>query len=528
MKKIKIDRRAAKVLGFAVAAVMSSQLHAQTSYTWDASASNPGTPQDGPGTWNLTTKDWTTNGTSDVIWPNSTSDNAYIGSDHTAVSGVQDITMGAVVTLGNLTFGALNGGSSTTYYDIVAATGANSNMFTLGMTGSTPTVTVNSGVFAEIDAPIQVTGSQPDLTVAGSGTLYMNPAAEGSSYHGLIFGGTSTTVLLSSAAVPIAIPNNNTAATFDGGTLVFDFSGSSATDISGRISETGSSAVNIGVEGGAVVSFANPIGGSGGLNVSGSGSGSTLELTEGSGSNVGYSGTGTVTVNGGTLYLHGNNNNEFSNSNPVVVNSGGTLSSDSTKLVTAGNATVTGQVTGGSGALSTSTFGNIHLTSGSATTTFNSGGTYVWKLNLAPSTAYHSGSTVNSVMTGGSLNGNSLTNFDTLFMSNLTASSGFGVDLVTEGTSNLTAGTTYKFAIANVTGTYSVSSFVLSGASGFSVAEAADNTLSSAELDGGTGDDLILSYTPTPEPTSLLLGGLAISPLMLARRRRRLALVCDA
>jgi hypothetical protein len=71
--------------------------------------------------------------------------------------------------------------------------------------------------------------------------------------------------------------------------------------------------------------------------------------------------------------------------------------------------------------------------------------------------------------------------------------------------------------------------------SGFTLSEVADSSLSSAnngssnaELDTGSGEDLILSYTPTPEPTSFLLGGLAISPLMLARRRRRLALVCDA
>ena len=236
----------------------------------------------------------------------------------------------AAVTLGNITFGTVNGGS----YDIVG-TSAN----TLGMTGSTPTVTVNSNVTAEIDAAIAVTGSQPDLTVNGAGTLDMSPTVEGSNYHGLILGGTSNVVLLTAAAVPIAVPNNNTAANFAGGTLTF--AATPTTDISGRFTNTGSNATNIGVTNGAVVTFASPLVGSGGLNVTGSGTGSTLKLTEGSGSQVGFSGSGGVNVNGATLFLTGNNNNELG-SNAVTVGINGVLSSNSTKLVTTGTTTVNG------------------------------------------------------------------------------------------------------------------------------------------------------------------------------------------
>jgi hypothetical protein len=419
--------------------------------------------------------------------------------------------MGGAITLGNITFGAVNSGS----YDIIG-TSAN----TLGMTGSTPTVTVNSSVTAEIDAAIAVTGSQPDLTVNGAGTLDMNPTVEGGNYHGIILGGTSNVVLLSAAAVPIAIPNNNSAANFDGGTLTF--AATPSTDVSGRFTTTGSSAENIGVTSGAVVTFGTPLGGSGGLNVSGSGSGSTLKLTESSGSQVAFSGSGGVNVNGGTLYLTGNNNNEVG-SNAVTVGANGVLSSDSTKFVTTGATIVNGKITGGSGALSGNTYGNMHLSA----TTFGATGGYVWKLNTAPTTAYHSGSIVNSVMTGGSLNGNSLTNFDTLFMSSLTdTASGFSISLVpTVGGGTALASGTYEFAIANTaSGTFNTANFSYSG---FTLADVADSSLSAAnnggvnsELDGGTGQDLVLIYNDNvPEPMgSSLLIGTALLPLMFGRR----------
>jgi fibronectin-binding autotransporter adhesin len=491
MRKTEIIRRSVKMLGFAVAVILPLRLEASV-FTWDAgtaggNGSHPTSEQDGFGTWSTTNLNWSS-GSSDVGWTSSTGNSAVIGSGNNTVSGVQDITMGTGgVTLGNITFGTVNGGS----YDI-GGTSAN----TLGMTGSTPTVTVNSGVTAEIDAAIQVTGSQPDLTVNGAGTLDMNPTSEGSSYHGLILGGTSNVVLLSTAAVPIAIPSNTTAANFDGGTLTF--AATPTTDVSGRITTTSSSAVNIAVTNGALVTFGQPIAGSGGLNVTGSGAGSTLELTETGGSQVAYTGSGGVNVNGATLYLAGNNNTYFG-SNLVTVGANGVLSSSSTKLATTGATAVNGTITGGSGDVSGNTYGNMHLSA----TTFGATGDYDWKLNVAPSTAYHSGSIVNSVMTGNSLNGNSLTNFDSLFMSSLTdTASGFGINLVTAGTSNLATGT-YEFAIANTaSGTFSTSNFHYSG---FTLTDVLDSSLSAAnnggvnsELDGGTGQDLILSYIVAP------------------------------
>jgi fibronectin-binding autotransporter adhesin len=491
MRKNQMMRRSMKTLGFAVAVLLPLRVEASI-FTWDAgtaggNGSHPTSPQDGAGTWSMANLNWSS-GSSDAGWTSSTSNNAVIGSGNNTVSGVQDITMGAGVTLGNITFGTVNGGS----YDIVGTSGN-----TLGMTGSTPTVTVNTGVTAEIDAAIAVTGSQPNLTVNGAGTLDLNPSVEGSNYHGLILGGTANVVLVSAGAASIAVPNNSTAVNFDGGTLTF--AATPSTDVSGRFSgSSNTGATNIGVTNGALVTFGSPLQGSNGLNVSGSGAGSTLKLTEASGSQVGFSGSGGVNVNGATLFLSGNNNTELG-SNAVTVGVNGVLSSNSTKLVTSGATIANGTITGGSGDVSGDTYGNMHLSA----TTFGATGDYDWKLNVAPGSAYHSGSVVNSVMTSGALNANSLTNFDTLFMSSLTdTASGFGINLIPTGTSNLATGT-YEFAIANTaSGTFNTSDFSYSG---FTLKDVADSSLSAtnngginSELDGGTGQDLVLSYTVAP------------------------------
>jgi len=504
MRKSRITRRTVSILGIAGAAALSSRAHAQT-YTWDP-AGTSGAGSDGAGAWNTTAGNlvWEDGGAA-VVWPNTTSDNAVIGSG-TGAAGT--ITVGAGgVTLGNITFDAAGSGN----YHITGGT--------LGMTGGTPTITVSSGVTAEIDAPISVTGSQPDVTVNGAGTLEMNPTAEGSNYHGLILGGTSNVILLSAAAVPIVIPNDTTAANFDGGTLTF--AATPSTDVSGRFTTTSSSAVNIAVTNGAVVTFGSPISGSGGLNVSGSGTGSTLELTESGGSQVAYTGSGGVDITGATLYFAGPHNTEVG-SNAVTVGANGVMSSSTTQLITSGATTVNGRITGGDGDLSGDTYGNMHLSA----TTFSATGAYVWKLNTAPSAAYHSGSIVNSVLTGGAANANSGTNFDSLFMTSLTDTAvGFGIDLVTTvGGGTALAPGNYEFAIANTaSGTFNTANFSYTG---FSLADVPDSSLSAAnnggvnsELDGGTGQDLVLTYS-VPEPASFVLAAATFVPLMLVRRRR--------
>jgi hypothetical protein len=318
--------------------------------------------------------------------------------------------------------------------------------------------------------------------------------------------------LLSTAAVPIAIPSQTTGIDFDGGTLVFDFSGT-PTDPSGHFSEVGSSAVNIGVEGGALVTFGNPLGGSGGLNVSGSGSGSTLELTEASGSNVGFNGSGGVTITGGTLFLTGNNNIELG-SNTVTVTGTGILTSNSTKLVTSGSTIVGtnavgggggGTITAGSGARSSNSIGVAKLSG----LTLNPGGTYVVKVET--------GNIPSGVATPGTAN-DELTISSLTLGSNLGSGNRFNISLLSQGTTTMSNYASLVLISNSGSGSFTLSDFNLE----------TTGVSSSYPIFLATADSGAELVCETPEPTSLLLGGLAISPLMLVRRRRRLALISDA
>jgi len=281
------------------------------------------------------------------------------------------------------------------------------------------------------------------------------------------------------------------------------------------------------VSGGNTVTIADSIGGgtdsqiTGGFTKSGAG---TLALS------AANSFTGGTQINGGTLQANTTGSgNSATSSGPVTINSGAVLAGGATTLATAGQVLPTGAntitvgnggtITAGTGATATDTPGVLKTTS----QTWSTGGTFVWKLNLAGTygTSYvNSAASSNTSIAG---------DMDALLMSSLSQSTGSNVSLVGQGTNNLTFGATYRFAIANlVIGTFNLADFNTNA--NFALAQEVDAGLSSstnsgvdAELNGGSGEDLILTYTPTPEPTSLLLGGLAVAPLMLARRRRKSA-----
>jgi hypothetical protein len=265
----------------------------------------------------------------------------------------------------------------------------------------------------------------------------------------------------------------------------------------------------------------------------------TGSLTIGSSGSYSLSGgtvsAGSLSINSpGTFVWNGGSSSVFSlygstsGLSTLTVPNGGTLCGNATV-----NAATTiasgGTITGGSGASPGNTYGTMELAAGA---TLNGGGNYVWKLNVAPppSMAYQSGGVVNSA-------NSSPGNMDALIMSSLTnsATSGspFNISMVTAGTNTLTVGASYTFAIANVSNGDSSTFLNLNvfNYKGFTLSEAPDSTLATnanggtngttdAELNGGSGEDLILTYEPTPEPTSLLLGGLAIGPLLMKRRRR--------
>jgi autotransporter-associated beta strand protein len=245
---------------------------------------------------------------------------------------------------------------------------------------------------------------------------------------------------------------------------------------------------------------------------------------------VALSGTNTysggTTINGGILQANtAGANNSAVGSGGVTVNNGGVLAGGTASSAGQVGATVTvtsgGTITAGAGATNTSSVGVLET----GAQTWNSGGTFVWKLDITQS---YNTSAVNSATSNSG-------HMDALIMNSVSQPSGFNLDMVTEGNNGLTPGQTYQFAIANVVnGTFNTTGITIASnnfAKNFLLTTVADSSLSGvdnnggqdAELDAGNGTDLVLSFEATPEPTSILLLGLAVSPLLLDRRRRRCA-----
>ncbi len=137
------------VLGLTLA-VLATPAAAQTVYNWDATVA--GGPNDGSGTWSLTGSNWWT-GSSNVLWPNTSSYAAQFGSGSGGTTAYAVTLDPAGVTAGGVTF------------QNQAYTLTGTSTLTLG--GATPTVTVNAGI-GTIAAPI---GGSSGLTKAGNGNL---------------------------------------------------------------------------------------------------------------------------------------------------------------------------------------------------------------------------------------------------------------------------------------------------------------------------------------------------------------------
>jgi fibronectin-binding autotransporter adhesin len=174
-------------------------------------------------------------------------------------------------------------------------------------------------------------------------------------------------------------------------------------------------------------------------------------------------GTGTTNVSGGVLAGTG------TTGGPVVVNANGTI-------------------TGGTGAA----LGNAAGTLTTGNQTWNASGAYVAKYDGIGA--------------------------DQLVMSGLTANSGFIVNFQ-EATVGATPGGTYVLAVdqgSSTAGAFNLSALTLEVNGSTSL----PSSYSFQDVASGGYDDLDMVISSTPEPTSLLLAGLAAAPLALGRRRR--------
>ena len=148
---MKTIMKTTKLLTTALLALSAGGIAHAATLTWDE---DPGTAgiQDGAGTWDTTTNNWY-DGANNVLWPNTTADEAILG-DGGSISNAQQINLdGGSITLNKLTFASMGGG----YYRLLSGT--------LAFGGADPTITVTDNI-ARIDT--SMTGS---VTKDGAGAL---------------------------------------------------------------------------------------------------------------------------------------------------------------------------------------------------------------------------------------------------------------------------------------------------------------------------------------------------------------------
>jgi autotransporter-associated beta strand protein len=231
--------------------------------------------------------------------------------------------------------------------------------------------------------------------------------------------------------------------------------------------------------------------------------------------------SGPTTVKGGTLVVNGS----ISSASAVTVAAATSLTTAAGTApvypVLAGTGTVSGTVnlsgaiTAGSGATASDSVGILHT----GVETWNTGSAYFVKLAA--------GAKLTAGVNGDA--GQPGTVNDELVIADLSPSSS-GLTVSPIALSGLASGT-YSFLIANDTSSTTAFNSMLNStltASAATLPTGSSATLAAA-ADGG-GEDLFLNVVVvgTPEPTSLLLLGLAAGPLAIGRRRRRSAARANA
>ncbi len=181
------------LIGQASAANLSWDITPGTVGTGDAAITG------GPGSWDTTLGNWTSdNGANNIAWNNANNDTAIFGGTGGAVA------LGTGVTVGGLTF------NSNTYSFVPAG-----NVITFA--GTTPTITSASGVSTTIIAGIAGSGG---LTKAGAGTTILQVASSALDgplvVNAGVIGLNTATVLTN-----IVGTTSNSALTMNGGALQY-------------------------------------------------------------------------------------------------------------------------------------------------------------------------------------------------------------------------------------------------------------------------------------------------------------------
>ena len=307
-------------------------------YTWDGADPITSGAQGGGGTWDSNSSVNWWNGTSDVVWPAASS-----GADAAVFAGISGtVTLTGGVTAHSLTF-------NTTGYTLTGGT--------LTLDGSSPTITLGTGVSTSIESVIAGSGG---LTKSGSGALTLAGANT--------FTGTATV-----SAGKLIVSNNNTISSLAIGNSAGTAGAFYLT--SGTVTRSSGNADSFAVDG------------YGYMNISG-GELAGISVWQG-GQNGTYTGIGVITQSGGAMTV--------TNAQPFVlagVNVGGctgVLNLDGGTMSLAGSQMAVGWDSSPSGR------GEFNISGGSATASFLAfKGATTGILNLLGGTL-----AVNSVATGG-------------------------------------------------------------------------------------------------------------------------------
>jgi len=351
--------------------------------TWNPTGGTSSTPVDGSGTWTTASGSVWWNGTSNSVWSNSTVQNAQFG---TAPAGAPSttpytVTLGSQITVGTLTF-------------------ANQNYTINGDVGGMYSLTINNGIFAEVNATINAP------VILGGANSWNANAGVTLTVGGAISGGFGITVTGPGTVLLKGTNSYSGATTISAGTLQF----------AKTVAMSASSAITVGIGGTLAVNA----GGTGEFTTGASGSGSiggllsTVIFDSGSyfgidttnavgsltySSNITNSGLGIVKLGTGTLILSGTN-----------IYTGGTIVNAGT--LTAQGASALGAIIGplavnnpntGAG---TATILNLSTTAATTTGSLSgtiatpSSGTNSATINLGGSQAFTVNQTVSGEYTG--------------------------------------------------------------------------------------------------------------------------------